>query len=417
MGLGRKLEVGFVVVAADGDAVLSSFGASSLSFGNQPAVVTAVVNEVNAQGGILGERVVPVVFQVKTTSADSFATQAQAACASFFDDHHVRLVVASSLYQEPALLECTSRHRVALINGGGLDLMNAQQHRQFPLALVPAGIDLDRLQGAYVDSLAGQGFFSGWDTALASAASANPVKIGVLYGDASGQSDVVRNSLVPALTRHRLPVAATFQGHSPTSVADTARTAQDMQSAVLRFRQAGVTHIVAVDPVGTFVAFFANAANAQGYYPRLGLSSAQEPSSQQSLSQPKSLWGAMGLGWLPYWDVDADNDPGPSKAARRCLTTLQKNGIATSSRSADAIALGICEGLYLPVAAWSAGGSLTTDGLLTGLRRLGTSYVSTQAFRVDLARPSGAQAVAGRPLAYKQSCSCFQYAGPLATIS
>ena len=75
---------------------------------------------------------------------------------------------------------------------------------------------------------------------------------------------------------------------------------------MLKFRSAGVTHVLAVEENAWLTGFFGIYSANQDYYPRYGYTS-QEPLGNVDSNVPhKELERALFIGWNPVQDV---NDP------------------------------------------------------------------------------------------------------------
>ena len=404
------VQVGFYVVSAKSDQYLASAGYGSLSVGNGADAAKALLSDVNAHGGIAGHRLVPVIAELDATSSSSFDAQAQSACATFFQDNHVAVVIDAARPDEP-LLQCTTQKQVPLIYPLGLDIFGQEGHGKYPYLADPAGIDLDRLMRPYVDSLLGQQFFRSWDTLNGRPGSA-PVKIGLLYTDLPYQDSVIDGSLVPALRAQRLSLTDRYQVHSADSSADLSAEENAIQGAVLKFRNDGITHVLFLDPGGSLALLFGQTGNSQHYYPRFGMNGNQEVgASLQGTVPAASLAGALGLGWIPVWDVDAGHDPGGNSSLARCTNIYKKAGIDTSKRSALAVLAAVCDGVFSLQSGWGTSGQISTSGYFAGLAKVGSAYPSALTFVSNPSLPTHSGALGVRDFGFDNGCSCFRYLG------
>jgi ABC-type branched-subunit amino acid transport system substrate-binding protein len=395
------IEVGFYVTTASSNQALEGAGLDA-RLGDPRAAAQAVVADLNARGGIGGRPIKPVFAYMDATSTQGYDAQAQAACATFFTDHHVAAVI-DPFRADPPLLACVKRQRMPLILPTGLAQFTAADFAANQMMVSSTVINEDRLMQPYVNGLHAQHFFT-------APTGTQPVKVGILYYDLPGQKDVVEQALVPALTSKGLTLNDRFGATWVRSSSDNAALANQMQAASLRFRQNGITHVLFLDPGGSMAWLFGLAANNQRYYPRYGYTSQQLPGAfLQSSAPPQTLRGSAGVGWLPVFDVDAARDPGISQPAKRCLDVMARAGLDMSNRSARGTAFAVCEGTFLLQQALTNAGRADTAGFFTGLDQLRDKFLSVNTFRTQLSptRRDGAAEV--RNFRYVDGCQCFEY--------
>jgi hypothetical protein len=378
----------------DAQAALNAVGISSGPLGDQEAMAKAVLSEINAQGGILGRRVVPVFHDVKTAETSTNPEgAAQAACAAFTEDAQVaaalELVLDSRLFAQ-----CMIKHR-AFVVSNGLTFTDAT----YVKGLTPYFFRLtsplaERLVPTLLGRMTALGYFSPWDTVNGRPGKA-PVNVGLFYLDEPAPTRVFNNMATRLLRA----------GYQVTRYA-YARQDSSYQNAVLKFQSSGVTHVIGDN--GSYILLMRE-TQSQGYYPRYGLTSYNGGAILLQGNVPSSaLAGALGVGWVPTVDVDAAHDPGSTGPAyTACVQTMHKHGVDISTRSALAWALGICDGLKVLAESMRAGGGFDGPHITAG--RAGFSFQSTVSFsnrnnegRIDM--PS-----AVRDFGFQSSCTCFVY--------
>ena len=89
----------------------------------------------------------------------------------------------------------------------------------------------------------------------------------------------------PALAKLGITNPTVFTYFQCHSVSDCATTTNDFSSAVLKFRQAGVDHVLFTPDGGDAVFFFFQVAHSQKYYPRYGMTTASGPQPVQHRAQ------------------------------------------------------------------------------------------------------------------------------------
>jgi len=375
----------------------SQFGAS-IATGNNTAQAQAVIDYLNAHGGLAGRKIVPVFHDFDITAAQTnIATEYQAACAGWTEDERVYAVVSPVGTADSTLYECLSKAGVPTISAGdSKDVSFFQKYGDW--FYEPTDMNLRRILVNMADGLATAGFFG-----------AN-AKVGVVFPDVPDDTAAVNQGLKPALARRGLKLDATFA--SPTD----ASAQPAYKNAVLRFQAAGITHVLFTSASSPFQ-FMADASSQQ-YYPKYGLGSKNSPSTLQSISSPAAQSGAMGIGWQPMNDVDAAHDPGTiSSRQALCLKLMKDSGQDTSARATAVFGLWYCDNLFFLQDALRRAPSLTLAGLRQGAESL-TSWESATTFRSRFAPNrlhDGASAY--RVFAFKDDCSCYQYVSPLRTAT
>jgi len=391
------VEVGFLVVEDIG-AATRALGYDGLSTGNGANQVKASVALLNSRGGLNGRMVKPVILEQEV--AGDPQTQYQAACGLFFDDHKVAAVVGWGLL--PVVQECAQRHRVPYVTSGNRTT-SAAELAKYANVVVPPQFELSRVVATLVPSLKAQGYFR-------PRTATEQVKVGLLYNE---DNDFAQ---VPALVEQQLKrIGLTLSEKQPMPGTDdsskVAAASNAGSSAVLRFSTAGITHVLAVDKSGQALAFFAIAAQNQGYYPQFGVSSLSLPAALRTVLSARQLQGARGIGWMPSWDTPVSKHPPLSTNGTACATALKKAGENTSLAATRGSAFATCDSTLLLGAAFQ-GRELTLAGFLTGLRNLGSGWPPVATLATDFSNGrDGASKV--RTIAFRSSCDCFLYTGPL----
>src|SRR5205085_351855 len=108
-----------------------------------------------------------------------------------------------------------------------------------------------------------------------------------------------------------------------------------MSGIVLQFRSRNIKRIVIVDEGSSVLLQFGPAASAQGYYPKVTVTSADVVGTEALIASPQTLDGAAGIGWLPAAD-GAPNAPAPDANGRLCAQIYKAASVSTSSPLAAA---------------------------------------------------------------------------------
>ncbi len=367
----------------------------STALGDQRQQVEALVRDINSRGGVGGRRMVPVFYDVKGETNPS--TASQAACSAWTEDN--RVFAAMTFVAEmgnDSSYACLTKRQVVFVPLAGES--NSAYSKFAPYLWTPTGLAVERAGPVWVERLAAQKYFAGWNTTLGRAGDA-PVKVGLLLGNGArnGQPSMdaaLEKSLRSELSRVGAPVVATFAMNS----------IDQGSAAVFRFKDAGVTHVI-----GDYsIALFTQSAESQRYRPRYGISSFSGGIALQLFSPPAQLAGALGVGWSPQGDVDAGQDQGDvSPAEARCRKIMTEAGEPTESRLAWFAMAHACDTFTFFDDVIEASG-LRPAGLPGAAAGLGAV---PPAFTFGISYPGGRPdgVTFGRDLAYSASCSCFAY--------
>ena len=392
---------------------------------NGQDVGTIIINDINADGGILGRKVIPVWHAYDDSSQDSLEQQESAACADWTQDHKVFAVIANDQTSSNTLLSCINKAGAVQL-WEDFTTSDNSTFTKFPYYVEGGTLQQDRLGAQLPAALAASGYFTAWDTATGTATKGVPVKVGVVSFDDTPATNAVEHFLKPALKASGYDADVVYV-QTPDSEAANGTAISQIDSAVLKFRQDGVTHVIPWDAQGAGVGyFFAVGASGQKYYPRYGLQSGDGMqillSATNSSALAQEMIGALGWGWVPLADVDPATDPdnGPySNAARRyCVALMTKHGEDMSSDITKRQAVEYCDTLNLLKAAMQAGGStISRASFLAGINGLGSSFPDglTPATFLDATHHDGA--ALWRAFAFNNSCQCFHYSSQTRSLN
>lgn len=378
-------------------AAADAFGVSGASTASQEAIYKAVLSDVNKSGGVLGRKLTPAFhpFDVGAAVANPNQTVAEI-CADYATDRPVLAVVFG--IANAGLRECTAKmgSPLLLTNSTASVVGQAEYAKNGGNFLYGVNsITAERQADLFVDSLLDRKFDATWNTATGGPG-ALPVKMAVIHVDTPEQ-----NALYAAYEKalkargYSFAEKVTYPQNATSALAST-------QSAVLRFRGAGITHVFGAS------VFYLLAAEAQGYRPRyayipglgqLGVSNA--PARQMN--------GAMTVGWAPTTDVGAAKDPGANPGAARCMAAMKAGGLSTGKRGDLPAMYNACDVVYSMVAALKAGGSPNVAGLRAGFESMGSSFKPALTFRTSLSPSSHSGINSVRDMAYDSGCKCLVY--------
>jgi hypothetical protein len=361
----------FYTQSAEADRVVGV----TFDYGDPLANLKAVVKHVNSTGGVAGRTLDLQIYNNESgPNSGSFAAQAQATCDRFTQD--AKTLVFAPVDHE-VLRECLHKRGVLGLGVTRAELGEPDFERVGSyldtLATTPAAASR-----ALLDALDRTRYFSeSWNAANGSPGGVAPVKVGILHSDAAPWQRAVQSVLLPEL-RRRGVATETFEYRRNSDAADFGSTVASIQSAVLRFRGSGVTHVIPTDAAA--LGFFGINAEGQGYRPRYGL---QSNTTAQALVDGaglprEQLRGALGVGWLPAVDLKETGGryDGPGKAA--CLAILKAQGISNPPGSlAEASGLAACDLVLLvkaSIEAIPAGRPVTAGNAALGAESLGGRF-------------------------------------------
>ncbi len=383
------IKVGIPVLAGV-EAVSGLLGAANLRPGNNRLEGEALIADVNRRGGIHGRRLVADYHEVDFSNPAQVEAEVLAACNHFADDAKV-FAILMVINPPPSFISCAAQRGVIVLDGSASAPDDEIINGSSPWFYAPSLASLSRVIDPLLDSVGGRGLIS------------RGAKVGIFALDKQPFVRTAQNVVIPALERRGYVVAA-FE-----RVATTA----SIQNAVLRFRQAGVTHVVFVQESGIPVLLFMRQAEAQQLRPTYLLSSYDVPGYLlEGNVATEQIRGVQGIGWSPFFDVKASRFPSRPEEAR-CLDILTKGGEVNTDRQSHLTATFMCELVVsFEAIAEQAGPQLSTVSFKAGYHALGTSYRAVQALQTDFTtRADGVAAF--RPLGWSAGCGCLDYLGPL----
>jgi hypothetical protein len=184
---------------------------------------------------------------------------------------------------------------------------------------------------------------------------------------------------------------------------------QDVENAVLRFQQAGVTHVL--DDAGVYESYFSKNAQQQGYHPKYSVGDQGTIALWDNPSfgpDPKNYDGGLAITGSRYAEENTAGTKA-TPATARCDQAMRAKGLPSTWDSPDGFSGVACSDVFMLVDAANHAASLKRNLLAAGLASLGT---------VDLPFPSGPAAfgkqrgqIGGgfwRAATFHQACKCFQ---------
>lgn len=367
-----------------------------VSVGNPKEQATAVRDYVNANGGLGGRQMEIVPYGSPYANYLNNAQGEFAKTCSYFTEDQEVLAVGVYVPDENFLRCLAKGDVVSVANGYSLDRKTFSDLNAYYYA--PGTMSLDR--GAEV----------GVEGLVAAGALPKDAVIGLLRYN-TGTYSRAAASLKRALAAKGRQVETTFE----IDYSNTSKATQDAGSAVLRFRQLGVTHVMVLDNSGGIAFAFMQQAQSQRYFPFYGLTTNNSPNALKRLAPAEQLAKATAVSW--WWgDVDTNekqqSPPAVPPTKDLCLKIMRDAGVDLSANAAQGSAIITCDQFLFLKALLDRAPVANSAGMLATADRLGSAYTSTMSYDTVIGPGRHDGATITRIIRWDTGCSCFVYAGP-----
>ena len=384
---------------SDAGAANAGIGANS-DAGDERQYWAAVVDDLNKRGGILGRKLEVIFAEYRAGSNEPIEAQQQAACDKWTQDNKVFAVYGAG---SEILRECT---RKAGVFGFGIGSANGPVLQQNPHLFDPSGIRFERLAQISVDGLAKLDYFRPepprWPTG----------KLGLISWDHKDYKYAYDHGYVPALKRQGVKLTDTAWVKTPANVNELGDASAAISSAVLRFQDQGIDHVLIQDgPAGVFrggglTLLFLRNAQAQRYYPRYGFNANNFPGNPNLPADQQS-----GMLAIDYGDTEPAQDEGIplNRYRERCFALMKARGLSVADEQKRATAAGFCEFTWFLETVVKRTSVPTLAGAVRSAEGLGTSFGSPTTYGTLLGpgRHDGVDLV--RALRFEDTCACVKY--------
>jgi hypothetical protein len=415
----RQIEIG-IPYAYNGTQANQAAGANGITQGDEQGEAQALINQINASGGILGHKLVPVWFPENALTTETTDQIAQSECQEFEQDHHVFAIFDGGTQ----IIEQCAQQAGAVEVNDDLSFSVARTFATYPSYFEVSMMDLNRIVLNEAQALQAQSYFAAWNATLGQADTSPgaAAKVGIITYDDPDFQYAVNDVLVPELRRlgHAPSSADVIYVTEPQSNSDLGTLSAETSNAILKFRQDGVEHVLIVDATGLITLEFLNDAQSQHYYPRYGWSSQNGPEALESPGDVPAaqMTGSMGIGWIPALDLSSadnpDNGPYSNPARRACIALMTKDGYSFSDTNAESVALALCAQFAFLQAAIKAGGPVIDQAhFIAGADQLGGWSGAGDTFGNFIGSAQHDGAAYYRYYQWVPSCSCMRYtSGP-----
>jgi hypothetical protein len=356
--------------------------------------IVRTMNYLNSVGGLGGCHVAPVSYSFKATNND-WVAQTQEECALFTEDHHV-VAVIPGVFETWPLVDCLAAKNVPSVYTSRYPLQAGDaEYKKYPGLLYETEPSIDRL-GPVIDELAAQGYFDpGTRLGLLGFAS---------YDNGTRAKHLINDVWKPRLAARGITIAADYVAHGATGFADLSTTSRDCQSAVLKFRNARVDHVLwalsgrgnrfVCDPI----------FDAQKYYPRQAFTS-YDGSIVTGVDAANYLRRSILVGWLPTFDIQS-----PTAVVKNASTDTCDKIFAGAGYSSNYF---LCDGLFLLRQALGTS-KPTTASIRAGIEALGRAYTSPSTYSPSSFGPGRHDGAAFmRSIVYDNAKGTYVFSGPV----
>jgi hypothetical protein len=382
-----QINLAVMIVNIAGPAADSTFGIASPA--DQQAAFQAVINNINANGGVACRKLVPQFYSANPVDQ----TGLQQLCLTITQSNAFAVLDPGAYANYAAGLDCYAQNHMPYFEGYQLDGPQIQHDYPFLFAV-------GNLTQTYKDGVFGlqkAGFFS---------PASGFKKLGLIYRDC--YPDLVSGEL--AWLNQAGVTSANISSYDmgcPSAFASPS----DLENAIIQFKAAGVTNMTEVFELGD-MANFTTIAQQQGFSPKWGLADDAlfEISNGSEAPNAQNLNGAIGIAA----NRDGENNTSalssnPTAGTVKCNAILQTAGLAVYGAAAIGNA---CDQLWMFQAAVDNAPQLSQEALAAGLQKAGA---------IDFSFPQGPNNFATgatyggeywRQDQYSSACSCWQVVNP-----
>jgi len=369
------------------DTAYKALGASG-SFVNTVTVIESLVKYVNANGGLGGKKVVPVLHGTDPLNG-TFPAQAEAACTKFAQDEKVFATVQGAVLPDINSAACHAKHKSPLVWSYQYILDRKSLDAYEDYLYTPQGVGVDRYD-FYIDALWGAKFLT------------KSSKVALFRYDDPIHKLFLDTVVRPGLKKYGLGVIDKPL-RRPQSAGEAGEVGAQAANAVVDLRSKDVDRVLFVPSGGAIPFIVGPVADNQNYFPRYAFTSYDIPTFITDNLSDEQLAGAVTLGWMPTNDTYLPQ-AGKSAALERCFK-------AAGVRNASVVRF--CDGLFFLKDSLDRTPLFDVAGLKKATYALGGDFASPWTMDVKVGPKRHDGATAYRLMRFTASCSCFTFAsGP-----
>ena len=384
----REVKVAITLINIVGPAGNSTFDVPSVA--EQQLDYQQDIDALNAEGGVACRKLVPQFYSANPVDQSDL----QQKCLDITEAKPF-LVIESGGYTGSASITCFPQHHLPLFGSG---LITGSQRDQFYPYMFGAG-RWETLYRNAVLALQARGFFG---------APSGFKKLGVIYRSCLPE---VNAAFMKSVQQAGVPASlvVTYDVGCPSGFA----TPSDMQQAILKFKQNGVTH-VSENLFYTDFANFTRIAQQQGFKPKYGIADDGIVPITKGFLHPDyaNIANAVAITSNRFAE---EQTPGmtPTAGTAKCDAIYKAHGRAPVYQHSVGFGGLTCNLVWMVAAAINHAPTLRRSALADGLHA---------AKAVDFSFPSGPADFGGarvtygdefwRPLEFLPSCTCWRVIDP-----
>jgi hypothetical protein len=395
----KTIKIGFWFINTDTGCQVTGVDPDQHCNNDDVAQINALTTYVNRHGGIAGRTLISKIYETKISDG-AYQAMAQSACDGMVNDDDVFAGVSEGQVGRPFMTTCLKNAGRIVIDPGTWPYDNVLSKQLSPYLYQPSRARPERWVRSYIDGLAAQGFFS------------PGAKIGLIRFDAEPFDRVTEKVLKPRLKAHGVNLNTNLveaEISTPPALSGYGPAASQLNNTILRFQNDHVTHVIFFGTLGEIEVFWFNQAHAAGYHPRYGLSSNDyfRSSSEEDPANFTARGGAVGVAWMPYFDMTTPNQIAPTASTKICADILKTVAITDGAGRKTH-----CDGVFFLKAVLDRAPVLNVKAFRATVDALNNSFIPASVFgtHFNAGRHDGPSIL--RYVKYVTACSCFKYYGP-----
>ena len=388
------VKMGFVPV--DLEKVSTQLGFTVASQGDPAEQVQAMVDWANANGGIGGRTIEPVV-RVFEASGDSPESE-EALCKQLTQDDQVFAAVLNGQFQ-PSARPCYAAASTMMIDQTMVPQNDESLAELSPFLWQPSLPSYDDFANGLMATLAANDWYEG------------ATNVAIVAPDKQINKDLVDEVVLPLMKE-------SYDGPTETFWIDTGTLgtlSQGIEQAIFRFKDKDVSHVIFLggERIGPF---FQATAGIQNFKARYSFSTWDSPNfmtDNPELVPQDSLPGSVGVGFSQGSDTPNEYYTwATTPAQQECKDIFDEYGVTFEGIDQARTALMYCDSVrFLKATGDIAGATLNANTVAAAAATLGDSFQAASGFGTyfDAERRAGGSAYS--VLAYDTECACYRYQG------
>jgi hypothetical protein len=385
-----QIKIAIIIVNIVGPAANGSFGLASAS--EQQEDYQQVTDAINASGGVACRHLVPQFYTVNPVDQSNL----QQTCLQIIQAGVFAVIDYGGYFTSPALANCYPQNHLPFLSS---TLLPVKQRDQFyPYLFGHIGM-VDALYHNAIFALHDRGFFD---------AANGFQKLGIVYRDCVPE-------VFPEFTGwlNQVGVSSSQIVSYDLGCPSAFAAPSDIEQAILKFQQSGVTHVTESEDQSDF-ANFTVAAQQQGFHPKYGIPQDGIVATSYGSQHPDytNIAGAIAIE-PDTWGEERTPGYVPSAGTAKCNAIFQAQGRPPVYQQPVGTGGSVCSQLWMIQAAINHAPALQRSALAAGLQAAKSSDTSYPVGPNDFSAP---HATTGgqfwRVVQFLGSCNCWQVVDP-----